>query len=137
MIKEHFKDYTEKDNMLKELYLDLEVVNNKLYGISSAGFDEKVRSNAPQDNKLYYIAKRDEIQERIDILEDQKKELFDVHQKEIAKVSDERSRSILRCCFLLRQSSYEIAKLLNISINHFFKLKGKAIYEFKIKNDIK
>lgn len=135
-MKEHFEEYTEIDNMLRELYLDLEVVNAKLYGVSAQNFENKVPTTNPKDNTLYYIAKRDGIKERIDDLEQKKKALFDKHIEEINKVENESGRSILRCWYLYRQSSFEIAKLLNISVPHLFKLKRKAIDEFKLKNDI-
>lgn len=133
----HFEEYTEILSKIKELYFNLETVNSRLYGVSGVSYEEKTRSTAPNNNTLYLIAKKDELEKKIAVLNKRREELYQMYICEINKVQDSKYRLILRCWYLHKNSSDEISKMLDITNGHFFKLKRLAVEEFKLKNDIK
>ena len=134
-MKQHFKEYNELWQRIRELSYKLEVVNHNIFDVKGISYDLKVRSTAPKSitDKLAY---KDDLDNQMEELKAEKKVLYDKHIKEISLVDDERKRSILRCYYLLKMTIEEIATMLDLTTDRVYKLRNEAIKEFKEKNNI-
>ena len=132
----HFERYNELLNMIREIKFKLMVIDSKLIGLKAVTFSDTPKVTNHEDHRLDYIADKDELLKKLDVLEEEKEELYKKHLKEISKVGNERYRSILRSLCLLKLRYEDVEKMMNLSNASIRKLKSKAIEEFKRVNNI-
>lgn len=135
-MKEHFAEYRDIESQIKELEFKLHAKEADLYDIRAAGYTELPSGSPHGDNLVFRIAEKDEVLKQINELKIKRANLYNKHVKEIAKVSDERMRSILRSYYLHRMDLDSIATMLKLSKDHVKRLKREAIIEFKEKNKL-
>lgn len=103
---------------------------NLLYSVSAVKYDDLPKVHSGGVDIVYKIQELDDLTEELNILKEHKKELYDKHMAEIQKLDDERERQVLRCYYLMRMPTQDIANLLNLTSNHISKIKRKAIDNF-------
>lgn len=135
-MKEHFAQYNDLLYQIKELELELKRIESDLYGLRAVNYDVTTKSTTPKDLLVTKISEKDHVLERLKGLYETKRGLYDKHMVEIAKVRDERLKTILRRFYLMKTPLDEIASDLNISLSRCKTLKSEAVREFKFCNDI-
>lgn len=131
-MKEHFSEYTELYNRIRELNYKLETIKHTLYDPKAVSYGTQIRSTNPR-TLVDRIGDKDEIEEEIKSLQKKKRVLYDKHIKEISVVTDERKRSILRCYYLDKMPIYDISNLLCLTDKRLYTLKREAENEFQEK----
>lgn len=131
-MKEHFNEYTELYNRIKELNYKLETMARYLYDPKAVSYGEQIRSTNPK-TLCDRLSDKGEIEEEITRLQQQKRKLYDKHIKEISLIADERKRRILRSYYLDKMSIYDISSMLCITEKRLYVLKREADNEFKEK----
>lgn len=131
-MKEHFSEYTELYNRIKELNYKLETMARYLYDPKAVTYGEQIRSTNPK-TLCDRLSDKGEIEEEITRLQQQKRKLYDKHIKEISLIADERKRRILRSYYLDKMSIYDISSMLCITEKRLYVLKREADNEFEEK----
>lgn len=133
---EHFKEYFDVLQRIKELKMKLEAIKHNIYDIKGVKYDGMPKVTAPSDALIVMIAEKDEIEKELKGEVEKASSMRKVFLEEIAKVEDVRLRSILRCYYVDRMSKEEIARAEKITIGHFYKLKREAVKAFKAANGL-
>lgn len=129
-MRQHFKEYSEVYNQIKELQYKLEVLNRYLYDVKAVQYEVHARTSLPK-SIVERLVERDEVLEKIETLSFKKQELYEKHIKEISALEKEESRSVLRCYYLNKMSVNEISKMLYLSKQHIYRLKCNGEHELE------
>lgn len=134
MMKEHFREYNDICSRIKELENKLYELKLSMYSVTGISYDKIPSESHDKDIILMQIAEIDEVNAEIMQLNIQKQTLYNKHLTEIAKIPDERHRTILRCWYLLKMDVASIENTMHISRQHVYKLKKQADSEFMRQN---
>ena len=136
-LKEHFAEYDDICNRINELEMKLYELKMNLYSVSGISYDRIPSEPQCNDKMLAQIIEIDEVIQEINDLKAQKQKLYIKHLEEIAKVNDQKYRTLLRGWYLLKLDVYNVAKTLNVSRQHLYRMKKEAENEFLRQNATK
>lgn len=137
-IDEYFKQYRDLKSRIKEMKYKLEEVEKSLYYISGVSYSDIPKSTqAPKDRLAIRIQEKDELIEEIQEMEKEKRDLEKEHLRDIYKLENDKYRTIIRAYYINDLTIEKISNLLNVSVNHVYKMKRNADYIFSklIQND--
>lgn len=129
-MKEHFREYSDICNRIKELEAKVYELKLSLYSVTGISYDKLPSESHCNDIVLHKISDIEEVNHEIVQLKIKKEELYQKHLKEIEEVTQERYRTILRCWYLLKMDVSTIESSMGISRQHVYKIKGEAEREF-------
>lgn len=135
MIDEHFSTYKNLVTKLEIKSIELIKLKEDFYTITGTHYDDMPKSRGgikiTIEDKLHNIVEKEKDLKGIEAY---KNEVRRIHEKEIERVVDQRSKTILRLFYLDGYSLKEISYCLRITEGHVKKLKRGAVYEFIKKN---
>ena len=131
-MRNHFRKYNDICDKIEELNYKKEELKENLYSVSGINYDKlPSASNSTGDSLLYKIQEIDEINEELDNLELIKNEMIATYEEEISRLESDKERKMLRSYFILRMNMNVIAEMMNVTINHAYKIRKKGIINFK------
>ena len=134
MMKEHFREYDDICSRIKELESKLYELKLSMYSISGIQYDKIPSESHNKDIILSQITEIDDVNAEIMQLNIKKQALYNKHLGEIAKVPQEKYRTVLRCWYLLKLDISSIENTMKISRQHIYKIKREAEKEFMRQN---
>lgn len=133
-MKEHFREYDDICSRIKELESKLYELKLSMYSISGIQYDKIPSESHNKDIILSQITEIDDVNAEIMKLNIKKQALYNNHLGEIAKVPQEKYRTVLRCWYLLKLDISSIENTMKISRQHIYRLKREAEKEFMRQN---
>lgn len=136
-MNEHFIEYNDILNRIKEIQLKLKLCRENIYSIKGVSYNDIPKGTNSGNDISYYLVEIEELENKLEKLKEKKDILRNEHEKEIEKVKDDRYRSILRMYYLDKVDIIRISEIMNLSVSHTRRLKSEAIAMFILQNDIK
>ena len=133
-IKHDLAEREQKDKRIKELESKLYELKLSMYSISGIQYDKIPSESHNKDIILSQITEIDDVNAEIMQLNIKKQALYNKHLGEIAKVPQEKYRTVLRCWYLLKLDISSIENTMKISRQHIYKIKREAEKEFMRQN---
>lgn len=137
-LDEYFKEYKDVKSRIRELEFKLEEMQTYLYGVSGISYDKLPgTNNTPVDRLPSKIQEKDELNDQIAELE-QEKEQFEIKYIDLIKqLSKLKYRTVMRMYYIHDYQIYKIADYMVITVNHAYKIKAEAEKQFLklIQND--
>lgn len=135
-MKEYFMPYYNACNKVKELTEELEEHENKMYFASGINYGKIPNERSIEDRTLRLVNQKDIIVNKLNEAIELKEKLEEKYINDIEVVDDARLKSILRSFFIYDMKCYQIAKMLDVTEKHVYKLRRQAIAQFKEKHGI-
>ena len=136
IVNEIFGEYNDICNRIIELNYKALTIRSSLTSVRAINYEQIRTSNNP--SLIAKIQTIDNLEKEIKSLGIKKKNIYDSLIEMISKLSNEKYKCILRCTYLLHMDVNEVLDIIDISANHFYKLKKKALNElYKIYIDSK
>ena len=136
-INEHFMEYNDLLNRIEEIKEKIILLKENIYNVKGIRYSDLPKSNVSTYDIIYQITEIEELENRLEELMINKKEIVEHLEKEIENVNNDKFRRVLRMYYISKFNLFEIADIMKISYGHVKKLKRQAINEFIKVNDIK
>ena len=133
----HFIEYNDLLNRIEEIKEKIILLKENIYNVKGIRYSDLPKSNVSTYDIIYQITEIEELENRLEELMINKKEIVEHLEKEIENVNNDKFRRVLRMYYISKFNLFEIADIMKISYGHVKKLKRQAINEFIKVNDIK
>lgn len=136
-MNEHFMEYNDILNRINEVQQKIIILKENIYNIKGISYDDIPKSSSSNNDITYFLIDIEELENELENLMIKKTKLKNKHEKEIAKLSSNKYKSVLRMYYLLKFDMFEISETLQISVSYAHKLKKLAVKEFMSITDTK